>query len=90
MAAGRPVVAVNNGGPAETVVDGVTGLLCDAQWLAPFADALARLIADPAGAAQMGQAGRDRVARCFSKAAFGAWLERLVEEEGRLHPGQAR
>ena len=30
MAAGRPVVAVNNGGPAETVVDGVTGLLCDA------------------------------------------------------------
>ncbi len=89
MAAGRPVVAVNNGGPAETVVDGVTGLLCDAH-AAPFADALARLIADPAGAAQMGQAGRDRVARCFSKAAFGARLERLVEEEGRLHPGQAR
>ena len=29
MAAMRPVIAVNNGGPLETIVDGVTGFLCD-------------------------------------------------------------
>jgi alpha-1,3/alpha-1,6-mannosyltransferase len=83
MAAGRPVVAVNNGGPAETVVDGVTGLLCAAV-PASFADALARLVVDPAVAAQMGRAARDRVAKRFSKASFGLRLERLVDEESRL------
>ena len=89
MAAGRPVVAVNNGGPAETVVDGVTGLLCPAA-PAAFADALARLIVDPGAAAQMGQRARDYVAARFSKAAFGARLERLISEEGGLHSGGAR
>src|SRR5208283_3755240 len=54
MAAGRPVVAVHNGGPAETVVDGVTGLLCAATPEA-FAGALTRLINDPATAAEMGR-----------------------------------
>jgi alpha-1,3/alpha-1,6-mannosyltransferase len=80
MAAGRPVVAVNNGGPAETVVDGVTGLLCAATPVA-FAEALARLIADPATATQMGRAGRAHVATRFSKAIFGARLQQLVAEE---------
>ena len=86
MAAGRPVVAVNSGGPAETVVDGVTGLLCAATPEA-FACALSRLIGDPATAAQMGGAARDHVVARFSKAAFGTKLERLVIEESRLHAG---
>jgi len=85
MAAGRPVVAVNNGGPAETVVDGVTGLLCAAV-PESFADALARLIVDPASAAQMGRAACEHVAKRFSKASFGLRLEELVVEESRLHP----
>ncbi len=89
MAAGRPVVAVNNGAPAETVVDGVTGLLCAAA-PAAFAGALARLIADPAAAAQMGRAARDHVATRFSKAAFGARLEQLIGEESGLRMGVAR
>jgi len=89
MAAGRPVVAVNNGGPAETVVDGVTGLLCAAA-PAAFAHALARLVADPVAAAQMGRAARDHVAARFSKAAFGARLEQLIGEESGLHTGVAR
>ena len=29
MASGRPVVAVNNGGPTESVQDGATGFLRD-------------------------------------------------------------
>lgn len=79
MAAARPVISVNTGGPAETIVDGATGLLCPAT-PAAFADALAGLVADPEGADRLGRAGRAHVAAKFSKAAFGAQLEQIVEE----------
>lgn len=36
MAAGRPVIACNSGGPQESVVDGSTGFLCE-----PTTDAFA-------------------------------------------------
>ena len=42
MAAGRPVVACDSGGPKETVVNGITGHLCPPQATA-FAAAMARL-----------------------------------------------
>lgn len=42
MAAGRPVVACDSGGPKETVVDGTTGFLCPPE-PAAFAAAMARL-----------------------------------------------
>jgi len=29
MAAGKPVLACNSGGPVESIVDEVTGILCD-------------------------------------------------------------
>jgi alpha-1,3/alpha-1,6-mannosyltransferase len=80
MAAGRPVVVVNCGGPAETVVDGVTGFVCPPTPQA-FASALARLIRDPAGAQCMGRRGRQHVVARFSRHAFGVRLERLLERE---------
>ncbi len=43
MAAGRPVLAVNSGGPRESVVDGQTGFLREPQPQA-FADAMGRLL----------------------------------------------
>jgi len=58
MAAGRPVVVANSGGPVETVVDGVTGFVRPPTPQA-FADALARLITDPIAARRMGRAGRE-------------------------------
>jgi alpha-1,3/alpha-1,6-mannosyltransferase len=79
MAAGRPVVAVSGGGPAETVVHGETGFLC-APTAEAFADALARLLGDSAGAARMGRAGRAHVAQHFSRAAFGRRLEAVLTE----------
>ena len=79
MAAGRPVVAVDSGGPRETIQHEHTGLLCRPTPQA-FAEALVRLIADPAAAERMGQAGRLHVARHFSRAAFGARLEAIVQE----------
>lgn len=79
MAAGRPVIAVNNGGPLETILHEKTGLLCDPIPQA-FADAFARLIMNRAEAERMGQAGRLHMTQHFSQAAFGSRLETILRE----------
>jgi alpha-1,3/alpha-1,6-mannosyltransferase len=89
MAAGRPVVVVNCGGPAETVVDGVTGFVRPPTAQA-FANALVRLVTDPAGAERMGRAGREHVAARFSRQAFGIRLERVLEQELGIGDAGAR
>jgi alpha-1,3/alpha-1,6-mannosyltransferase len=90
MAAGRPVVVANTGGPAETVVDGVTGLVRPPT-AQDFAGALAQLIRDPAAARRMGQAGRAHVRAHFSRDAFGARLERVIDQQmGGGDPGPGR
>src|SRR5262249_54631686 len=55
MAAGRPVLAVNQGGPTETVLDGETGFLRPPDASA-FAAALQRLVAEPQLADRLGRA----------------------------------
>jgi len=79
MAAGRPVIAARSGGPAETILDRETGLLCDAT-PAAFADALARLLSDPEMCERMGRAGRERVAAAFSLESFSTRLTQIVDE----------
>ena len=71
MACGAPVVASAVGGIPEVVADGVTGLLVPyeekdpAAFEAALAEALNRVIADPAAGARMGEAGRERAVREF-------------------------
>jgi alpha-1,3/alpha-1,6-mannosyltransferase len=74
MAAARPVIAVNRGGPTETIVQGETGWLADPRPEA-FADALATVLTDPARAHRMGAAGWSHVRHRFSRKAFGDRLE---------------
>jgi glycosyltransferase involved in cell wall biosynthesis len=66
MAAGRPVVASAVGGTPELVGDGVTGLLVPPADPERLAEALGSLLADPARARALGEAGRERVRREFS------------------------
>ena len=57
MAAGVPVVAANATGAGNLVTEGVTGHLVPPRDIAAYSDALARLAADPALRARMGEAG---------------------------------
>lgn len=73
----RPVIAVNNGGPLETVQDGVTGFLCEPAAEA-FSRVMERLYSDPVEAKTMGEAGRRHVIQNFSFRAFTEKLNDIV------------
>ena len=64
-ACGLPVVAVAEGGVRETIIDGVTGRLVEHEPLA-MAEALVRLLRDPASAEQMGKQARSLVEEKWS------------------------
>ena len=66
MAAGKPVVATAGGGVTEIVVDGVTGLLVPMGDADAMATAVNRLLGDPALAATLAEAGRQRARDQFT------------------------
>jgi len=61
MAVGVPVVAARATGSVDLVEDGVTGFLVPPQDVSAYADAIQRLIEDPALRASAGKAGHARV-----------------------------
>ncbi len=80
MHCGLPVVAVGDGGPTETVVDGETGYLCEAS-AESFSHAMQSIIRGDGGAKAkrlMGAAGRKRVAKHFSFEAFTIKMHTVV------------
>jgi glycosyltransferase involved in cell wall biosynthesis len=70
MAAGLPVVANDDGGTAEQVIDGETGYLLAEPTPEAIAGRLAALLLDPALANRLGTAGRVRVMEHFSISAM--------------------
>jgi glycosyltransferase involved in cell wall biosynthesis len=68
MLTGLPVVATNVRGPAEQVVDEVTGLSVAPGDAASLGAALGRLVRDPDLRARMGQAGRQRALDSYDEA----------------------
>ena len=80
MASARPVIAVNEGGPSETVIDGITGFLCAAT-TPDFAAALSRCVVDPELSMRLGIEGRKRAIAHFSLDRFGEELEKICLRE---------
>lgn len=95
MDAAVPVVAIRSGGPMETIVDGVTGILVDYEpipvgqerqsaTVCGFADAIETLISHPKQTAEMGQRGKERVHEIFGMETFRKqWWELLEEAQSR-------
>lgn len=77
MAAQKPVIACNSGGPVETVKDKVTGFLCDPTPL-DFSKPMSQLITDPELAVRMGMEARAHVDEKFSTRTFGKQLNSFV------------
>ncbi|XP_004711130.1 alpha-1,3/1,6-mannosyltransferase ALG2 isoform X1 [Echinops telfairi] len=72
-----PVIAVNSGGPLESILHNVTGFLCEPDPVR-FSEAMAKFIHQPSLRATMGLAGRARVQEKFSSEAFADQLYRYV------------
>ena len=73
----RPVIAVNSGGPLETVKDSKTGFLREGA-AETFAEAMAKFVTDDGLSEKLGKAGHDRVIKEFSFEAFGNKLDSIV------------
>lgn len=66
MAAGKPIVAIDNGGAAEIVVHNETGILAPVRSLDTMSDAVCKLLDDASLRQRMGAMGRRRVEQLYS------------------------
>jgi glycosyltransferase involved in cell wall biosynthesis len=85
MAAGKPIVATNGGGVPEIVADGSTGILVPMGDAQAMADAICRILADPARAKEMGIQGRQRVENYFTVELTAGKVEAVFRNVLRRH-----
>ncbi len=78
---GRPVVATPVGVAPDYLVDGESGRVVPVGDAAALADALTDLLADPEGAAALGEAGRRRLQE---RHVVGREIDRIVEVYGEV------
>jgi len=79
MAAGRPVVAYDDGGVPEMVVNGETGLLCRPGDVEDLSRAILELAGDEVLRNRLGEAGRKRARKKFSGALHVERMEAVLE-----------
>ena len=77
----RPVIAVNSGGPRETIKHNETGFLCRPE-PKDFANAMKRFVFDKSLAREMGNAGHEHVVHSFS---FNQFKEKINDLINSLH-----
>ena len=80
MSAGKPVVGTIFGGTPEIVLDGTTGYVRNPLKIEAYTDALRTILADPALAKRMGEAGKKRVEEHYSLDVF---VQRQLEAYSR-------
>ena len=84
---GRPVVASDFPASRELVTEGETGLLVPPGQPGPLAEAIRRVLADPADAARMGEAGwrlaHERYDARRNAAAIVSIYEQILNEGGK-------
>jgi glycosyltransferase involved in cell wall biosynthesis len=80
MAAGRAVVASRVGGIPEVVRDEREGILVPAENPHALASGIARLLANPAERAAMGDRGRERAAQVFGMRVHGQAVHDVYEQ----------
>lgn len=78
MAAKRPVIACNSGGPLESILDGETGILCNRN-SSEWATAMAKML-NKNFATTLGMRARHHVKENFSRDAFGGRLDQIIME----------
>ena len=86
MAAGVPVVAARATGAVDLVEPGVTGFLVPPRDCEAYADAIARIVAEPGLRAAMGKAGHDKAAAYRWDTANQAVLDVYRELAGNSSP----
>jgi glycosyltransferase involved in cell wall biosynthesis len=90
MACGVPVLATEVPGHVDAVLPETTGRLVPLDDAPGLAAAAALLLRDPALRARMGQAGRERVERHFTRARMLAEIAALYREAAGFPAGRAR
>lgn len=73
----KPVIAVNSGGPKETIIDNETGILCESNSNS-FSNAMLKFIVDKNLSDEMGRKGHDRVVKNFNFTNFKNRLNNIV------------
>jgi alpha-1,3/alpha-1,6-mannosyltransferase len=81
MLAGIPVLAANEGGPIETVVEGETGWLRDVTKVDEWTNVMRKVLndLDQAALSRMGEYGRKRVTEQFSKEMMAKRFEEEID-----------
>lgn len=79
----KPVIAVNSGGPTETIVNNTTGILCEPK-SDVFAEAMKTLVLNVKIGERLGEAGKKRFDEKFSFNAFTEQLNSILLKEIRI------
>lgn len=88
MSMGRAVVSTRVGGPSETVIDGVTGLLAPSGDAAAFAERVSMLLADPGWRERLGRQARQHVIDTLSVSVYADRVAVVMAE--MVNPGDRK
>ena len=79
-ATGLPVVGGDSGGAPDAILDGETGYVVPGRSAAAVADRIGELLADPAGAAAMGDKGQAWIEREWTWDLVAERLQRILAD----------